>query len=44
MAYTRVTRTANGHGALMYAYGKGKGHNGSDVRNDLIANDFVKIS
>lgn len=38
MAYTRVTRTANGHGALMYAYGKGKGHNGSDVRNDLIAN------
>lgn len=22
----------------MYAYGKGKGHNGSDVRNDLIAN------
>lgn len=38
MAYTRVTRTVNGHGALMYAYGKGKGHNGSDVRNDLIAN------
>ena len=38
MAYTRVTRTANGHGALMYAYGKGKGHNGSDVRNDMIAN------
>ena len=38
MAYTRVTRTANGHGALMYAYGKGKGHNGSEVRNDLIAN------
>lgn len=38
MAYTRVTRTANGAGALMYAYGKGKGHNGSDVRNDLIAN------
>ena len=38
MAYTRVTRTANGHGALMYAYGKGKGHNGSDFRNDLIAN------
>lgn len=38
MAYTRVTRTANGHGALMYAYGKGRGHNGSDVRNDLIAN------
>ena len=38
MAYTRVTRTANGHGALMYASGKGKGHNGSDVRNDLIAN------
>lgn len=38
MAYTRVTRTANGHGALMYAYGKGKGHNGSNVRNDLIAN------
>lgn len=38
MAYTRVTRTANGHGALMYAYGKGKGHNGIDVRNDLIAN------
>ena len=38
MAYTRVTRTANGHGALMYAYGKGKGHNGSKVRNDLIAN------
>lgn len=38
MAYTRVTRTANGHGALMYAYGKGKRHNGSDVRNDLIAN------
>lgn len=38
MAYTRVTRTANGHGALVYAYGKGKGHNGSDVRNDLIAN------
>ncbi len=37
MAYTRVTRTENRRGALAYAYGKSKGHNGSEVRNDLIA-------
>lgn len=38
MAYTRVTRTVNGAGALAYAYGKGKGHNDNQHRNDLIAN------
>ena len=38
MAYTRVTRTVNGAGALAYAYGKGKGHNDHQHRNDLIAN------
>lgn len=38
MAYTRVTRTVNGAGALAYAYGKGKGHNDSQHRNDMIAN------
>lgn len=38
MAYTRVTRTVNGAGALAYAYGKGKGHNDNQHRNDMIAN------
>lgn len=38
MAYTRVTRTVNGAGALAYAYGKGKGHNDHQHRNDMIAN------
>lgn len=38
MAYTRVTRTVNGRGALAYAYGKGKGHNDHQHRNDMIAN------
>ena len=37
MAYTRVTRTKNGRGALLYAIGtNGKGHNGKDQRNACI--------
>lgn len=37
MAYTRVTRTCNGRGALEYAYGKDKGHNGNQNRNEMIS-------
>lgn len=36
MAYTRVTRTANGRGALMYAAGHAKGHNGHEQRNAMV--------
>ncbi|WP_040466622.1 relaxase/mobilization nuclease domain-containing protein [Eremococcus coleocola] len=36
MAYSRVTRTANGRGAIEYAQGKGKGHNGKENRNEYI--------
>lgn len=36
MAYTRVTRTANGRGALMYAAGHTKGHNGHEQRNAMV--------
>lgn len=37
MAYTRVTRTKNGRGALMYAIGtNGRGHNGKEQRNACI--------
>lgn len=36
MAYSRVTRTANGRGAIEYAQGKGKGHNGKENRNEHI--------
>lgn len=38
MAYSRVTRTANGAEALAYAYGDdGKGHNGNEQRNQVIS-------
>ena len=36
MAYSRVTRTNNGRGAIEYAQGKGKGHNGKQNRNEYI--------
>lgn len=36
MAYSRVTRTANGRGAIEYAQGKGKGHNGKENRNEYV--------
>lgn len=36
MAYSRVTRTANGRGAIEYAQGKDKGHNGKENRNEYI--------
>lgn len=36
MAYSRVTRTQNGKGALDYAYGFGKGHNENEMRNQLV--------
>lgn len=36
MAYSRVTRTANGRGALEYAMGHTKGHNGHEQRNSMI--------
>ena len=36
MAYSRVTRTANGKGALEYAMGHTKGHNGHDQRNSMV--------
>ena len=36
MAYTRITRTQNGKGALDYAFGFGKGHNKNEMRNQLI--------
>lgn len=36
MAYTRVTRTANGRGALEYAAGHGVGHNGKEQRNAFV--------
>ena len=35
MAYSRVTRTANGRGALEYAMHT-KGHNGHDQRNSMV--------
>lgn len=38
MAYSRVTRTQNGKGALDYAYGhNGKGHNENAMRNQLVS-------
>lgn len=36
MAYTMVTRTADGRGALAYAAGQGKGHNQNEHRNQYI--------
>lgn len=36
MAYSRVTRTANGRGALEYAAGYGTGHNQNEHRNMYI--------
>ena len=37
MAYSRVTRTANGAAALKYAEGNGHGHNGKETRNEFIS-------
>lgn len=37
MAYTRVTRTHNGRGAIEYAMGKGQGHNDNECRNEYIS-------
>ena len=38
MAYSRVTRTQNGRGALDYAYGHNdKGHNENAMRNQLVS-------
>lgn len=37
MPYTRVTRTANGADAIMYARGFGRGHDGSVERNIYVA-------
>lgn len=36
MAYSRITSTRNGVGAIDYARGKGKGHNNKKVRNMVI--------
>lgn len=36
MAYSRITGTRNGIGAIDYARGKGKGHNNKKVRNMVI--------
>lgn len=36
MAYSRITGTRNGAGAIDYARGKGKGHNNKKVRNMVI--------
>ena len=36
MAYSRITGTRNGVGAIDYARGKGKGHNNKKVRNMVI--------
>lgn len=37
MAYSRVTRTRNGKGALDYAYGTDKGHNKNELRNQMVS-------
>lgn len=37
MPYSRVTRTAYGADAIRYARGNGKGHDGSETRNQFIA-------
>ena len=37
MPYSRVTRTAFGADAIRYARGNGKGHDGSEVRNQFVA-------
>ena len=36
MPYSRITRTAHGADAIRYIKGNGKGHNGSEIRNNFI--------
>ena len=41
MAYTRVTRTANGAAAIAYAL-NGSGHNGAVNRNEAVT--YIKLN